>query len=433
MDKDKKNSATGKGKIKTPEVRFNLKSITDKNKTTLISAVFRYDNKRLVYSTQHKIAPKHWSLRTQSPLTSYLLYNDVNGSLEEIKNAILKIHSETKDNPLSVEEFKSRLDIVLMRVEKEPEPQQIDFTDYLQSHIESIKSGNELKRRTAQKYNTLLINLQKFRPGKIPFESIDIKFRNDFIKWRYSSTKAVSQNTINKDLECIKNVLKQSFKAKLHSNDIYKDEDFGVQRVPTSSFALTENEIDILINYDFSDNERLERVRDWFLIACWSALRWSDFSQIQPEQIIKINGDPYINLDTEKTNTEVHIPVDDRLYSLLEKYNFKSIEISNQKFNDYIKEVFKIAGITDKVILTVNVKGVPTKVKYRKCEIVSAHDARRTWATINFLKGYPKGLLMQVTGHKREETFNSYVGATSKQLAIELSKLMKANKTKSND
>lgn len=428
MDKDNKKPI-GKGKSKTHEVRFNLKSILDKNKATLISAVFRYDNQRLVYSTQHKIEPKKWSARSQRPLPGYLLYHDVNDDLKLISDAIIKIHSDNKDNPLSTDDFKRRLDIVLGRIKIETETTTIDFIDYLQSHIDLLKAGNDKNSRTGQKYGTLLMNLQKFRPGKIPFEAIDMKFRNAFIKWRYRETNASSVNTINKDMECIKNVLKRSYKDKLHTNDIFKDDDFSESRVKTSIFALNEIEVNRLYDYDFTANQRLERVRDWFLVSCWSALRWSDFSVLKPEHIIKDGEDFYLNKFNEKTNKEVFVPIDKRMYQMLEKYHFKSIDISNQKFNDYIKEVFEIVGISDLINVRESIKGEMKDTPYRKCDIVSAHDGRRTWASINYLKGYPIGLLMQVTGHKKEETFLSYVGASSLDKARKLNELFKKSLT----
>ena len=180
-----------------------------------------------------------------------------------------------------------------------------------------------------------------------------------------------------------------------------------------------------MYEYDFTDNQRLERVRDWFLISCWSALRWSDFSVLNPEHIIKDGEDFYLNKFNEKTEKEVFVPIDKRLYQMLEKYNFRSIDISNQKFNDYIKEVFEIVGITDLINLRESIKGEMKDISYRKCDIVSAHDGRRTWSSINYLKGYPIGLLMQVTAHEKEETFLSYVGVSALEKARRLNAEMK--------
>jgi len=98
--------------------------------------------------------------------------------------------------------------------------------------------------------------------------------------------------------------------------------------------------------------------------------------------------------------------------------------MENHFFNATIKKVAEVAGLTENVLLKENIRGKNEDVIYRKCDIISAHDARRTWATSNYLKGYPIGLLMQVTGHSSEDMFLSYVGASSLDKARELTKLM---------
>lgn len=69
--KKKKNSTS------IPEVRFNLKSLTDENKPTLIRAVFRYNSKRLVYSTKEEIAQNNWNSKKESPKSAFYLYADI--------------------------------------------------------------------------------------------------------------------------------------------------------------------------------------------------------------------------------------------------------------------------------------------------------------------------------------------------------------------
>jgi integrase len=417
----------GKGQVKTPEVKFNLKAVSDKNKATLICAVFRYNNQRLVYSTQQKIQPSNWNFKTQTAKTGHTFYDQINEAQQKIKKEILNIYKD--NNKLSIDSFKTLLDIKLER--KQPEQTETtDFTSYFSIYIDKmVKSGN-FKHQTIQKFRSTLGFVKGFRAGLIPFEAISVEFKNEYVQYRYNNEKSKcnSQNTLNKDMECIKNVLKQAFKEKLHTNEIFKDEDFSVSRKDTSIFALTEKEVNHLHEFDFSMYEGFQMVVDWFIVSCWSALRWSDFTDINPEHIIQIDGKNYIEKNTFKTNTLVTVPIDQRLYSLLEKYEFKSPKMTNKYFNDTIKKAFEIARMTDTIIMNKNIKGQQVGVKERKCDIVSAHDGRRTWATINYLKGYPIGLLMQVTGHSQESTFLSYVGATSKQKAMKLNELMSKNK-----
>jgi integrase len=430
MDKGNKN-LNGKGIVKTPEVRFNLKSVIDTKKTTLISAVFRYNNQRLVYSTKHKIAPKYWNEDKQRPKTHYPFYNDVKSDLEKINDAILKIHFETKENPLSIDEFKKRLEIILGRAKPIKEDGAKDFVSYFENHIKRLENAKTNAKTTIQKFRSVLGFIKSFKGVEIPFESIDIKFKDDYVNFRYNNEKSKcnSQNTLNKDIEVIKVILKKSYKDQLHKNEIFRDEEFNVSRKQTSIFALNEPELNRLIDYDFTANKDFEIVRDWFVISAWSALRWSDFSNVKPEHIIQDGEDTYLKKSTFKTDTVVHIPINKNLDALLQKYNYTSPVMTNKFFNDNLKKVCEAAGLTDSTIMTINIKGKNTEVSVRKCDIISAHDGRRTWATINYLKGYPIGLLMQVTGHSGEDTFLSYVGASSLDKARKLNELFKKSIT----
>jgi hypothetical protein len=67
--------------------------------------------------------------------------------------------------------------------------------------------------------------------------------------------------------------------------------------------------------------------------------------------------------------------------------------ISNQKFNDYVKDVCKAAGLTEKGRLSTD----PRKELW---EGVSAHTARRSFANNYYLMGFPTLDLIKITGHR---------------------------------
>lgn len=420
--KKKKTSAS------IPEVRYNLKSLSDLNKPTLIRAVFRYNSKKFVYSTRINIAPKNWNSKKQSPKSAFHFYADIKGQLDKITFTIHKVYKEFLDadklDILDFALFKEHIDSDLGRIMVSGSNEDHDLLSYIELYIEQIKQDPKANFRTAQKYLTLYNNLLSFRPGKIPFNAITEDFWEQYSNWRYNNTRTKSQNTLNKDLSCLKLIMRKSHRKKLHDNTIYQDPDFSVKIVKTSTFSLSEDEVRKVYEWDFTGNKRLERVRDWFIISCYTALRYSDFTTLKPEHIIRDGNDYYLKKDTIKTDEPVVIPIDEELYRLLLKYEFKGIDISNQKFNMYLKEVFEIAGITDTTIMKENIKGIQVEKTYRKCDIISAHCGRRTWATINYLMGRPIGLLMQVTGHTKESTFLSYVGASNLDKARKLRQLM---------
>jgi integrase len=414
-----------KGEKRLNEVKFNLKSIKDRNKLTLISSVFRYGNgNKIVYSTQHKIKPLHWNAKKQRPISSYEFYNELKKELDKVEKEILSIHNQL--GSISEDEFKHKLNANLGRVEVEaPGIDQKGFIQILRKRIDENKNeGSKKKLRTGQKLESLLNRILEFTNKEVTFETFTLDWQKNFIKWRYDHTRAKSQNTINKDFETIASILREGYQNELHNNRIFEKKEFKVKRVETSDYALNESDLQKLFDFDFSQNKRLERVRDWFLIACYTSLRWSDFSVMKPEHF-KFEGDrTFISKFTEKTNTNILIPINKKCIPLLEKYNYQWIGISEQKFNDYIKEAAKEAELLEKIILRENFKGKPIDVEYQKYEVISSHSGRRTWATINYKKGIPIALLMQVTGHQKESTFKGYVNATNEDYAMALSELM---------
>ena len=426
------NSNKGKGTIKNREVHFNLKSKKAKNKATLIVAKFRYSSGRLVYSTQHNIKPSQWNDNKHRPYNTYKHKAELVEDLVLIENAILKIYKENKS--ISIAAFKHLLNIELNR--KQPSKGQSSANEktlfgYIEYYINRKEENESVSPRTIQKYKSEFKKLKRFSiflDRVLDFDDIDFSFLEDYEAWMYKHTKVNSKNTANKSISTLKEFLSKAYRDKKHKNDIFKDRDFTIKRAKTTQIALDEEEIDQLYNYDFSKIPRLEFIVDWFLVACFSSMRYSDFTNISKSNIIKIEDDFYIEKVTQKTAEEVYIPINENLFSILEKYDYQSPKITSQKFNKYIKEACEIAGITKVVKLLKQVKGKPEVIEVRKCDVVSSHDGRRSWASINYAKGFPILLLMQVTGHQKESTFLTYLGINRKELAAKLMKQMKEKK-----
>ena len=126
------------------------------------------------------------------------------------------------------------------------------------------------------------------------------------------------------------------------------------------------------------------------------------------------------------------IPVHPKVTEILNKRNgMFPYAISDQKYNDYIKTVCELAEITQmvigsKLIETAPESGIFRKVKgtYRKCDLVTSHIGRRSFAS-NFYGSIPTSLLINITGHSTETMFLTYIGKSNKDLAKETHKYFK--------
>jgi len=98
---------------------------------------------------------------------------------------------------------------------------------------------------------------------------------------------------------------------------------------------------------------------------------------------------------------------------------------SNQKCNQYLKEIMQIAEIDSQFQKTITKGGVTRTINYKKWEIVGTHTARRSFATNLYNAGVPSLTIMQITGHKTESAFLKYIKVTPKEHALKLAKIWK--------
>src|SRR5690606_27162726 len=106
---------------------------------------------------------------------------------------------------------------------------------------------------------------------------------------------------------------------------------------------LSIKELERFEKLNLSATPRLDRVRDLFLIGCFTGLRFSDFTQINEENINFEKS--MLLIRTQKTSERVAIPLHKTVKSILSKYKNKLPKsFSNQVMNNYIKEVASLAN-----------------------------------------------------------------------------------------
>ena len=162
-------------------------------------------------------------------------------------------------------------------------------------------------------------------------------------------------------------------------------------------------------------------MRDLFLILAWSGQRYSDLEQLTAKNI-HATGDGkhrYFKVRQTKTDAVVFVPIVPELEQVLTKYNDNPpAPISNQKFNDFIKEACKAVAMTDagkaagfaddvEIERTINAEKQTAVKPFYEC--VTSHTGRRSFATNGFRRDVPLPLLMSITGHTSEAMFFKYI------------------------
>jgi integrase len=303
---------------------------------------------------------------------------------------------------------------------------------YFEKYLELIE--NNITKTTLTRYNTsykftkCFIDESECYNQNTIISDIDVDFYNKFRD--YGLDNKYSLSTINKYFSAIKTMCNYAYAHHgIQLSHRYNLIKMKANRMPV--VYLTMDELKLIGSLKSNQlGSRLDNVRDWLLISCLTGQRISDFMNFSTDNIREVDGIKLMDIFQEKGKKSVTIPILDQVIEIMKKYNggFPK-QLSDQKYNDYVKEVVKLAGI-DEVIYGGVVKVIPDKGKrkvmgnYPKYELISSHVGRRSFAT-NFYGRMKTPWLMNITGHVKESTFLAYIGKTSKDTAIEAAREFK--------
>ena len=186
-----------------------------------------------------------------------------------------------------------------------------------------------------------------------------------------------------------------------------------------SIFILTEEEFNKLRKMELPD--RLDRVRDYYLLGSATSLRYSDLVRITKDHI-KGNC---IEIVTQKTSTFVRIPINETAKHVLEKYEYKLPFISDQKLNVYLYEMFREKMELKEKVFVYEKRGKnKVEVKYDRCDMLSIHTSRSYFITHCIEQGIPPSDIMEWTGQSSLKVFYDYVkkGRNSESRMMEIFK-----------
>lgn len=423
--------------------------IQEKAKSDPTKIYIRLKGKDFDYNvpTELLVSKKEWSnskQKTKSLAESDSKKLDINKTLKDLKNYIVDELNNDQKEGFSINKKWLTGKINLFSNKSSNNNTDVNFflTSYIFQFIETSKNrtnkrtGQKLKLRTIQDFedtsNKLKLYEQKI--GKrIKIIDVDLKFHKDFIEFLRNEL-LLGENTIGAKIDNLKSFLRDAELNKIKVDPIFKSKNFYSPSSETQDIYFDEDEITKLKNHDFEFDSYLDNARrDWLLIGLWTGLRISDLLSITKKDI----KDGYLDNTNFKTNIPVTIPLHPHVKEIINKRSGElPRKITDQSFNDYIKEISEIVGFNEVVLgskmcvmLDSNNKPLLDKEgnkihrkkqgMYSKYELVTSHICRRSFAT-NLYGKLDTLTIMKITGHKTEKQFLSYIKITPKHHAEKL-------------
>ncbi len=418
------------------DVKFLLK--TPKSpEPTLISLVYRFGNQRFVYSTGQFIEPFQWDSVNQRAFTTQKQrhirqqHENINAHLDRHRAALIQTMSALQlakvpvDNPTLKLHLDNYLDKDRPRPLEKVAAPVASFVDWIADFVAGAKAGRKLNARGGRFSDGTLINYNKFRNKLLEYQtetgqrltndSFTLDFYDSFKS--YLVRKGNSLNYVGAILNGVKMLLKQAYSAGLPVGEDCKSREFRKLEEEVDSVYLTNTDLDKLFALDLTKGPRLDRVRDIFLIGCYTGLRFTNYNELRPENFNPENNQ--LTVRAIKNGPRVVIPLNPNVQTVVAKYDGTLPKpLTNQKFNQYLKELAKLAGLMQPVERTRTEGGKRATQTAQKWEMITTHTARRSFATNAVLAGIEPYRVMKITGHKTESQFWKYVKVSPEENAL---------------
>ncbi len=293
------------------------------------------------------------------------------------------------------------------------------FDDFLNTCGKEKNWDDECKEKYIQAYHHLTASNPRVTVDQITIDTM-YTLRDWYVRNGYKNRTINKQTTM---LKCFLRWINQQDGYNIPEAVLSFSTNLKVMR-RTVTF-LHYNELLYFANFQFENDERLSHARDLWCFMAYTSLRYSDLSNLKTGHI----NDNRIDMMTQKTSDHISIPLTDGAINILNKYKGKETADghifnvpSNQKLNDAIKEAAKIAGL-NRIIVDTYIIGTERKEEQHEfCDIISCHDARRTFVSCSLAMGIPAQVVMKCTGHKGYNTMKPYIETATETQALEMEK-----------
>ena len=392
----------------------------DKETLIYFASFFKNEGKSFIYSTGEKIHPNQWDLKDKQPINLFGRDSEaknrksINNELSKYSNKFTEVVNRYKtiNEELTLDKLKDEFNVEF----KNSVSRANDFFNVYEVFLDEKRAdqtdlANSASTIKRYEYNKTLLELFVEKTSfNLRLNTVNKDFHNSYIKFCVEYKKH-SANTLSRNVGLFKTFMIWAYKNNYTYNNQFK-EFKNIKRFTTDEIALTLDQVKEIYVYDLKENEKLIKIRDLFVIGCATGLRFGNYSKIKKSDI----RDGFINvIDVKDKNKSLSIPLNKFSTEILAKYDYELPQISNQKFNDYVKDLFELMEYNEVIKKTMRFGNEIVETTAPVYQRISSHTARRTFITIMKNKNVPDKVIMSYTGHRSLPNFIMYYKPNEEQ------------------
>ena len=381
---------------------YNRKKQLNSRGTALIQVEASLNKRKVYISTRTYIRPEQWEKRT-STIVNHSNAIELNAWIFEF---ILKLES------FELSLWKRGITPTLLQLKETVKNKRSTDLTFEAFGMSVIKQSTR-KDVTKNNLQGTLKKLNDFRMG-YTWSDLTYTFLRDFELWLLNKGSAV--NTVGKHLRNLRTLINEAISAGYIHTDANPFRNYTIKHERVPHRFLNPEELKRMENVKVTG--KLAHVRDAFLFCCYTGLRFSDFRHLKEEYFLKIKGQPWLMIQTEKTGYDLKIPLhlvfEGKALEILQRYpsveDFTKIGC-NADTNRHLAVLQRIAKINTRTTF---------------------HTARHTCATLLCHQGVPITTVQKILGHTKLTTTQLYSEVMADTIVRDLSNVRKnGNKRKS--
>lgn len=395
------------------KVGFYLKSASAPTSLILLKTWgVKSSTDRFVFSLGEKVPTNLWDARLQrlKITKGYRQSQWLNAVMDKYQDVTLNYIREmqvTELRPPRAQELRAFLSNFRAQLEGKEVANDKGFHEVVSNEIARIM---KLNKNTGNSYLGWYNDLQAFASGaniKLEWGAMTASFFSSYQEYLTQGLK--SSNSVALRWRVMKKFLNLGAELGVYKGKDHRRRMYTTTIVSADKHYLTVDKLMRLYKLDLTDKPRLDKVRDLFLLDAFAAgFRHSDLSQLSNSNIISMAERQVVKIHTKKTGTMVLTPGSWFLDEFLAKYK-EGIpgNYSNQHFNKLIREVCKLAGLTEMV----SIRKAGKDVQVLEWKLITQYTARYSFATNLYLSGVDIKQISVLLGHTKVGTTESYIKA----------------------
>ena len=377
---------------------YNRKKSLNKRGVALVQVEAYLNRKKKYFSTKVYLRPDQWDAK------KLLVKNHPNA--DALNRLIYEFMAMIEKRELELWQQGKPITLEILKEMLSEQQEQEDKSSFIPFFKHEVMTSN-LKESTKRNHLSTLALLQDFKKN-VTFSDLTFEFVSSFEYFLQS--KGYHTNTIAKHMKHLKRHINVAINKEYMDIQKYAFRKYKIKTVENGHTHLAPEELEKMETLQLTGRYiKYQKTLDAFLFCCYAGMRYSDFVNMKPENIVEMHQETWLIYKSIKTGTEVRLP----LYLL---FNGKGIQIVN-KYQANLQDFFHLrdnSNVNKELIIITRLAGLSKKVSF--------HTARHTNATLLIYNGVNITTVQKLLGHKSVKTTQIYTNVMDMTIISDLEK-----------